>query len=74
MGVDHGVVEKSGAWYSHGGERIGQGRDNVREFLRQNPDIADAIENTVRSNLGLGPADAAPFEPAEHAQAETAEA
>ena len=38
------------------------------------PDIADAIENTVRSNLGLGPADAAPFEPAEHAQAETAEA
>ena len=74
MGVDHGGVEKSGAWYSHGGERIGQGRDNVREFLRQNPDIADAIENTVRSNLGLGPADAAPFEPAEHAQAETAEA
>ena len=74
MGVDHGVVEKSGAWYSHGGERIGQGRDNVREFLRQNPDIADASENTVRSNLGLGPADAAPFEPAEHAQAETAEA
>ena len=74
MGVDHGVGEKSGAWYSHGGERIGQGRDNVREFLRQNPDIADAIENTVRSNLGLGPADAAPFEPAEHAQAETAEA
>jgi len=74
MGVDHGVVEKSGAWYSHGGERIGQGRDNVREFLRQNPDIADAIENTVRSNLGLGPADAAPFEAVEHAQAETAEA
>ena len=74
MGVDHGVVEKSGAWYSHGGERIGQGRDNVREFLRQNPDIANAVENTVRRNVGLAPADAAPFEPAEPAQAETAEA
>jgi recombination protein RecA len=74
MGVDHGVVEKSGAWYSHGGDRIGQGRDNVREFLRQNPDIADAIENTVRTNMGLLPADATPFEPVEQAQAETAEA
>jgi len=74
MGVDHGVVEKSGAWYSHGGDRIGQGRDNVREFLRQNPDIADAIENTVRTNMGLLPADTTPFEPVEQAQAETAEA
>ena len=74
MGVDHGVVEKSGAWYSHGGDRIGQGRDNVREFLRQNPDIADVIENTVRTNMGLLPADTTPFEPVEQAQAETAEA
>ncbi len=74
MGVDHGVVEKSGAWYSHGGDRIGQGRDNVREFLRQNPDIADAIENTVRTNMGLLSADVTPLEPVEQAQAKTAEA
>ena len=52
MGVDHGVVEKSGAWYSYDGDRIGQGRDNVRQFLRENPDIAQAIEHTVRTNVG----------------------
>ena len=40
MGVEHQIVDKSGAWYSYNGERIGQGRDNVREFLRSNPDIA----------------------------------
>jgi recombination protein RecA len=53
MGVEHQIVDKSGAWYSYNGERIGQGRDNVREFLRGNPDIASTIENVVRQKMGL---------------------
>ena len=80
MGVDHGVVEKSGAWYSYGGDRIGQGRDNVRQFLRENPDIAQAIEQTVRTNVGLVQLDqmisepAVPIDTADAPEAETAEA
>ena len=54
LGVKHGVIEKSGAWYSYGGERIGQGRDNVREFLKEHQDIAIAIETALR-NLLLPP-------------------
>ena len=53
LGVENGIVEKSGAWYSYGSDRIGQGRDNVREFLKNNPDIADTIENAVREGVGL---------------------
>ena len=51
LGVKHGLVEKSGAWYSYGGERIGQGRDNVREFLKQNGDAAQAIDTALRDLL-----------------------
>ena len=51
LGVEHGFVEKSGAWYSYGSDRIGQGKDNVREFLKQNPDIANDIEAKLRSKL-----------------------
>jgi recombination protein RecA len=51
LGVSHGYIEKSGAWYSYNGERIGQGKDNVREFLKQNPDIATAIEGRIRTEL-----------------------
>ena len=53
LGVKAGVVEKSGSWYSYGDERIGQGRENVRVFLKDNPDIAERIEHQVRSNEGL---------------------
>lgn len=53
MGVEANVVEKSGAWYSYQGDRIGQGRDNVREFLKANPDIADQIETQIRTARGL---------------------
>lgn len=53
MGVEHKIVEKSGAWYSYNGERIGQGRDNVREFLREHADMAAEIENVVRQKMGL---------------------
>ncbi len=53
MGVAQGIVEKSGAWYSYGADRIGQGKDNVREYLRQNPAVAVEIENLVRDKLGV---------------------
>ncbi|MGU9958209.1 MAG: recombinase RecA [Arenicellales bacterium WSBS_2016_MAG_OTU3] len=53
MGVAHGFVEKSGAWYSYKTDRIGQGRDNVREFLKENPDIAASIEKEIRDKLNL---------------------
>ena len=51
LGVKAGVVEKSGSWFSYDSIRIGQGRDNVREFLKKNPDIADSIEKAVRGNV-----------------------
>jgi recombination protein RecA len=51
IGVQQGIVEKSGAWYSYGKDRIGQGKDNVREFLKQNPDIAGEIEAKIRAEL-----------------------
>ena len=51
MGVKQGFVEKAGAWYSYNGERIGQGKENVREFLKQNPDIAADIEGRIRAAL-----------------------
>ena len=53
MGVLAKVVEKSGAWYAYNGEKIGQGRDNAREFLRENPALAHEIENKVRDSLGI---------------------
>jgi recombination protein RecA len=53
LGVKAGVVEKSGAWYSYGDERIGQGRENAKQFLRDNPDIAHAIEDKIRASHGL---------------------
>jgi recombination protein RecA len=53
MGVNAGVLEKSGAWYAYQGEKIGQGRDNAREFLRENPELSVEIENKVRDNLGI---------------------
>ena len=54
LGVDCGVVEKSGAWYSYKGDRVGQGKDNSREFLREHPEIALEIENRVRAHFGVG--------------------
>jgi recombination protein RecA len=60
MGVNARILEKSGAWYAYNGEKIGQGRDNAREFLRENRDLAIEIENKVRESLGIPllPADA----------------
>jgi recombination protein RecA len=53
IGVKAGVVEKSGAWYSYGDERIGQGRENAKLFLKQNPSVAMAIEDKIRAANGL---------------------
>jgi recombination protein RecA len=53
LGVKAGVVEKSGAWYSYDSQRIGQGRENAKVFLKANPDIAAKIEAQVRQNSGL---------------------
>lgn len=53
LGVLHKLVEKSGAWYAYKGEKIGQGKDNAREFLKSNPEIAIEIENKVREVLGV---------------------
>jgi recombination protein RecA len=53
LGIQASVVEKSGSWFSYDGQRIGQGRENAKVFLRDNPEIADAVERAIRSNAGL---------------------
>jgi len=53
LGVEARILEKSGAWYAYNGEKIGQGKDNAREFLRENPEIKREIENKVRESLGI---------------------
>ncbi|HSN89094.1 MAG TPA: hypothetical protein VL025_20180, partial [Thermoanaerobaculia bacterium] len=53
LGVEHKMVVKSGAWYSYGDLRLGQGRENAKQFLRENPDLADEIEVKIREKMGL---------------------
>jgi recombination protein RecA len=53
LAVDKRIIEKSGAWFAYGGERLGQGRENAKQFLKENPDISRAIEDRVRRELGL---------------------
>jgi recombination protein RecA len=53
LGVNHRIVEKSGAWYAYNGEKIGQGKDNTREFLKDNPAIAEEIERKIREAVGI---------------------
>jgi recombination protein RecA len=53
LGAEQGVVEKSGSWFSFRGERLGQGRENARLFLKEHPDIRDIIDVTLRAKLGL---------------------
>src|SRR5471032_1777176 len=66
MGVNHRIVEKSGAWYAYKGEKIGQGKDNTREFLRENPAMANEIEQKIREAVGV--AGGMPQAPAEAAE------
>jgi recombination protein RecA len=53
MGVDKGIIEKSGTWYSYKGERVGQGRENARKFLQGNPELVEKITQEIRNKLGL---------------------
>jgi recombination protein RecA len=61
-GVAMGVIEKSGSWYAYEGERIGQGRENVKRFFKENPDVFEAILNKVRQKMNLAPAKASETE------------
>jgi recombination protein RecA len=61
FGVEHGIVKKSGAWYTYDGEQLGQGKENARNFLIKNADVAAEIESKIKGKLGIGaPAAAAP--------------
>jgi recombination protein RecA len=54
FGVEHDIVNKSGAWYTFDGEQLGQGKENSRKFLKENPEIADSIEQKIKVKLGVG--------------------
>jgi recombination protein RecA len=54
MGVQHGFVRKAGAWYTYEGDQLGQGKENARAFLRDNPDLADELEKKIKEKLGVG--------------------
>jgi recombination protein RecA len=53
LGVEKRIVEKSGAWFAYAGERLGQGRENAKQYLKDNPEVYKAIEDRVRRELGL---------------------
>jgi recombination protein RecA len=55
LGVEQGIVRKSGAWYTYEGDQLGQGKENARGFLHDNPDTANAIEKKIKEKLGVGP-------------------
>jgi recombination protein RecA len=55
LGVEQSIVRKSGAWYTYDGEQLGQGKENARNFLRENPDMANEIEKKIKEKLGVGP-------------------
>ncbi len=55
LGVEQGIVRKSGAWYTYDGDQLGQGKENARNFLRKNPDLSDEIEKKIKEKLGVGP-------------------
>jgi recombination protein RecA len=63
MGVEHGLVRKAGAWYTYEGDQLGQGKENARAFLRDNPDLADEIEKKIKEKLGIGPQVDTPVDP-----------
>ncbi|MFZ3451771.1 recombinase RecA [Arthrobacter sp. 7Tela_A1] len=69
MGVEHGIVKKSGAWFTYDGDQLGQGKENSRRFLRDNPELADEIERRLRVKLGV---DAQPEEQAVNGKTDTA--
>ncbi|GGQ17150.1 hypothetical protein GCM10010215_47450 [Streptomyces virginiae] len=54
MGVEHGFIRKAGAWYTYEGDQLGQGKENARNFLKDNPDLANEIERKIKEKLGVG--------------------
>ncbi|WP_298181910.1 recombinase RecA [Saccharomonospora sp.] len=64
MGVNQGIVRKSGAWYTYEGDQLGQGKENARRFLRENPDVANEIEKKIKEKLGIGAQDSDDSAPA----------
>ncbi|MGH3485102.1 MAG: recombinase RecA, partial [Nocardioidaceae bacterium] len=64
VGVDVGFVRKAGAWYTYEGDQLGQGKENARGFLRDNPDLADELEKRIKEKLGVGPTVDAPADEA----------
>jgi recombination protein RecA len=69
MGVEHGFVRKAGAWYTYEGDQLGQGKENARNFLKDNPDLANEIEKKIKEKLGVG---VRPEEPAAEPGADAA--
>ncbi|MGH3210038.1 MAG: intein-containing recombinase RecA, partial [Trebonia sp.] len=55
LGVEQGIVRKAGAWYTYEGDQLGQGKENARNFLRDNVDISNEIEKKIKEKLGVGP-------------------
>jgi recombination protein RecA len=70
MGVEHGFVRKSGAWYTYEGDQLGQGKENARAFLRDNPDLSDELEKKIKEKLNIGPKLDAPAEAAPEVKVE----
>ena len=64
VGVEQGFVRKAGAWYTYEGDQLGQGKENARAFLRDNPDLADELEKRIKEKLGIGPQVDAPADAA----------
>jgi recombination protein RecA len=54
MGVEHGFIRKSGSWFTYEGEQLGQGKENARNFLIENAEVADEIEKKIKEKLGIG--------------------
>ena len=74
MGVENGIVRKSGAWFTYGTDQLGQGKENARTFLKDNPELADEIENKILAALGIGEPGRKAREEAEAAAAQKASA
>jgi recombination protein RecA len=55
LGVENGLVRKAGAWYTYEGDQLGQGKENARKFLKDNPDLAEELEKKIKEKLGIGP-------------------
>ena len=69
MGVEQGFVRKAGAWYTYEGDQLGQGKENARSFLKDNPDLADELEKKIKEKLGIGPRVDQPADPIASASA-----